>query len=146
MVATRWFEAQPAFALAAWELVFVSAVMQMGLALPMAYYFHRATTIGLPANLVVVPLTQLMMPAAVSALALGYISPWLAKLPALLTDVALEGITGTVHGLGAWRLADLRVAMPSIVMIVLAATALVLAMWAARRRAALAVGGLVGYS
>jgi predicted membrane metal-binding protein len=32
--------------------------MQAGLALPMAYYFHRATTIGLPANLIVVPLTQ----------------------------------------------------------------------------------------
>ena len=28
------------------------------LALPMAYYFHRATTIGLPSNMVVVPLMQ----------------------------------------------------------------------------------------
>ncbi len=130
------------FSLAAGELVFVSVVMQMGLALPMAYYFHRATTIGLPANLVVVPLTQLMMPAAVSALAFGYISPWLAKLPALVTTIAIEGIAGTVHGLGTWRAADLRVPMPSIVMIVLAASALVLAMWAARRRVALAVAGL----
>ena len=41
--------------LAGWELLFVSAVMQAGLALPMAYYFHRATTIGLPANLIVIP-------------------------------------------------------------------------------------------
>jgi len=145
-IGKRWsrllIRGMASLSLAAWELLFVSAVMQMGLALPMAYYFHRATTIGLPANLVVVPLTQLMMPAAVSALALGYISPWLAKIPALLTAFAIEGITGTVHGLGAWRLADLRVAMPSIIMIALAATALVLAMWAARRRAALAIGGL----
>jgi competence protein ComEC len=110
-----------ASALSAWELLFVSAVMQMGLALPMAYYFHRATTIGLPANLIVVPLTQLMMPAAVSALGLGYISPWLAKLPVFLTAVALEGIAGTVRGMGVWRLADLRVAIPSMVMITLAA-------------------------
>ncbi len=44
------------FCLAAWELLFISAVMQMGLALPMAYYFHRATTIGLPSNIIVVPL------------------------------------------------------------------------------------------
>ncbi len=130
------------FALAAWELLFISAVMQMGLALPMAYYFHRATTIGLPANLVVVPLTQLLMPAAVAALTLGCISPWLARIPARLTALALDGITGTVRGLGALRLADLRVPMPSIVIIVLAAAALVLAMWAARRRAALAAGGL----
>lgn len=128
--------------LAAWELVFISAVMQMGLALPMAYYFHRATTIGLPSNLVVVPLTQLMMPAAVTALALGSLSPWLAKIPVLLTTFALHGITGTVHGLGAWRLADLRVPTPSVAMITLAAAALVLAMLAARRRAGFAVAGL----
>ena len=94
------------------ELLLVSAVMQMGLALPMAYYFHRATTIGLPANVAVVPLTQLLMPAAVVTVALGYVSPLLAKLPALLTSFALQAITGTVHGLGGLRLADLRVANP----------------------------------
>jgi len=131
------------FGFAVWELLFVSCVMQMGLALPMAYYFHRATTVGLPANLVVVPLTQLMMPAAVAALALGWISPWLARGPAFLTGVALDGITGAVRGLGAIRLADLRVAMPSSLMILLAATVLVLAMMAARRRAVLAACGLL---
>ena len=130
--------------LAAWELVFISAVLQMGLALPMAYYFHRATTIGLPANLVVVPLTQLLMPSALSALALGFIWPWLAKPPALLTTVALNGITGTVRGLGMLRLADLRVAMPPPLMIALAALALVLAMWSVRRRAVLVLAGLAG--
>jgi competence protein ComEC len=130
--------------LTAWELVFISAVMQMGLALPMAYYFHRATTIGLPANLLVVPLVQLLMPSALAALSLGCISPWLARIPAFLTTVAVEAITGTVHGLGAARLADLRVPMPSILMILFAAFSLAFAMWAARRRAALAVGGLVG--
>ena len=138
-----------AFCLRASELLFISAVMQMGLALPMAYYFHRATTIGLPSNIVVVPLTQLMMPAAVAALALGCVSPWLAKLPVLLTTFALDGITGTVHGLGSLRLgllrvADLRVAMPSLFVIVLAATALVLAMWTARRRPAVVSAGLAG--
>jgi competence protein ComEC len=130
------------FFLAAWKLLFISAVLQMGLALPMAYYFHRATTIGLPSNVIVVPLTQLMMPAAAAALALGYISPWLAKVPVLLTTFALSGITGTVRGLGTLRLADLRVPMPSVVMITLAAAALVLAMWSARRRPLLAVAGL----
>jgi competence protein ComEC len=129
-------------ALRAFELLFISAVMQMGLTLPMAYYFHRATTIGLPSNVIVVPLTQLMMPAAVATLALGFISPWLAKVPALVTTFALSGIAGTVHGLGALRSADLRVAMPSVAMIGLAAAALALAMWAARRRAAFAACGL----
>jgi len=128
--------------LASWELIFVSAVMQMGLALPMAYYFHRATTIGLPANLIVVPLTQLMMPAAVAALVLGSISPWLAKLPVLVTTFAVDGITGAVRGLGGLQVADLRIAMPSVAIIVLCALALLLAMWSARRRPAFVVTGL----
>jgi competence protein ComEC len=140
--ARRLVRATAAFFLAAFELLFISAVMQMGLALPMAYYFHRATTIGLPSNFIVVPLTQLMMPAAVVALALGFISPWLAKVPVLLTTFALHGITGTVRGLGTLRMADLRVAMPSTLIMMLAGGALVAAMFAARRRANLAIGGL----
>ena len=145
--ARRVVRTTAAFCLGAWEVLFISAIMQMGLALPMAYYFHRATTIGVPSNIVVVPLTQLMMPAAVAALALGSVSPWLAKVPVLLTTFALDGITGTVHGLGSiklglLRVADLRVAMPSCFVILLGAAALVLAMWAARRRPAVVSVGL----
>jgi competence protein ComEC len=104
----RLLRTTTAFCLHVWELLFISAVMQMGLALPMAYYFHRAATIGLPSNLIGVPLTQLMMPATVAALALGYVSPWLAKVPVILTTFALDGITGTVHGLGSLKLGVLR--------------------------------------
>jgi competence protein ComEC len=124
------------------ELLLVSAIMQMGLALPMAYYFHRATTIGLPANIAVVPLTQLLLPAAIVTVGLGYISLTLAKIPALLTVWALHGITGTVRGLGRLRLADFRVPTPSIWMIAAASAALVLAMMCARRRALPAAVGL----
>jgi competence protein ComEC len=131
------------FCLRAFELLLVSAVMQMGLALPMAYYFHRATTIGLPANVAVVPLTQVLMPAAILTLVLGYVSPLLARVPALITTFALQAITGTVHGLGGLRLADLRVATPSLVMIVIASAALIFAMLGARRRAPLAVASLL---
>jgi competence protein ComEC len=128
--------------LSTFELLLVSAVMQMGLALPMAYYFHRATTIGLPANVAVVPLTQLLMPAAILTIALGYISLALARLPALLTAFALQAITGTVHGLGGLRLADLRVPTPSLAIIAAASAALFLAMICARRRAWLAATAL----
>lgn len=127
----------------AWELFFISAVMQMGLALPMAYYFHRATTIGLPANVIVVPLMQLMMPAAVAAVGLGYVGAWLAKVPVWLTTLAIDGIAGSVHGLSGLRVADLRVPTPSLVMILLAAAGLVLAAYAARRRLLFAAGGVL---
>lgn len=127
---------------AIWELIFLSAVMQMGLALPMAYYFHRATTLGLPANLLVVPLTQLMMPAAITALALGGVWLWLAKIPVLPTTLALHGIMGTVRGLGAMQIADLRVAVPSVMVMLLATAALGVAMWGAHRQRTMAGIGL----
>jgi competence protein ComEC len=130
-------------AMATFELLLVSSVMQMGLALPMAYYFHRATTIGLPANFAVVPLTQVLMPAALLTISLAYASPLIAKIPALFTAFALRAITGTVHGLGGWRLADLRVAQPSVLMIAGTCSALILAIMLARRRVLLALTGLV---
>lgn len=130
------------FLFASLELLFVSTVMQMGLALPMAYYFHRATTIGLPANLVVVPVTQVMMPAALVALSLGYLSPALARFPAFLTTLAVSAITGTVRGLGGLRLADLRVAMPPHWVMLAAAATLVFAMWSARKRLIVTAMGL----
>ena len=140
--ALRFVRGITIFCLRAFELLLVSAVMQMGLALPMAYYFHRATTIGLPANTAVVPLTQLLMPAAILSICIGYISLAAAKLPAFLTTLALEGITGTIHGLGNLRLADLRIATPSLLMIALATIALIAAMILARGRAGFALVGI----
>ena len=118
-------------------LIFISALMQAGLALLMAYHFHRATTMGMPANLAVIPLTQVLMPAAAAAVGLGYLSPMLAKPAVWISGLALEGITGTVHWLGGAQtagasIADLRVAMPSAATIVLAIGVLALAMLAAR--------------
>ena len=119
--------------LAGCELLFISALMQAGLALPMAYYFHRATTMGMPANLAVVPLTEVLMPAAVAAVGLGYISSLLARPAVWLAGAALDLITGTVHWLGGARLADLRVATRAVPMILVAMAVLALAMLAARR-------------
>ena len=116
--------------------------MQIGLALPMAYYFHRATVVGLPANMLVVPLMELLMPAAVAAMALGYVSHALAKIPVLIAGFALEGIAGTVRWLGGLRIADLRVPTPGTVVILLSALAIALAMALVRRRPWLAAGGL----
>jgi competence protein ComEC len=128
--------------LAGCEILVISGLMQLGLALPMAYYFHRATVVGLPANIVVVPLTGVLMPTAIVAVAVGYVSPVLAKLPALIAGAALAAISGTVRGLGALRVADVRVPTPGMLVILLAAGALAIAMILARRRALLATAGL----
>ncbi len=133
------------------ELIFISALMQAGLALLMAYHFHRATTMGMPANLAVIPLTQVLMPTAAAAVGLGYVSSALARPAVWISGMALEGIAGTVHLLGgahlagtsswqsfAWQsfswqsIADLRVAMPSLGMILASIAALGFAMVAAQ--------------
>ena len=128
--------------LAGTEILVVSALMQVGLALPMAYYFHRATVVGLPANIVVVPLTGILMPTAVLAVALGYVSPALAKVPALIAGLALDGISGTVRGLGGLRVADARVPTPDFAVILFGMVALAIAMLLARRHRLLVASGL----
>jgi competence protein ComEC len=128
--------------LGACQLIVISAVMQVGLALPMAYYFHRATVVGMPANMMVIPLTEILMPTAILAVTLGYVSPVLAKIPALIAAAALEGIAGSVRWLGGLRIADARVPTPGLALILATAAALAVAMLLARRRALLTGLGL----
>ena len=125
-----------------YEVLVVSAVMQLALALPMALYFHRATSVGFPANVVVVPLTGLLMPAAMGALLLSYVWLPLAKIPAALGTLLLHAITFCVKTLGGLRFADLRVATPSRVMIAAALASVVLAMVLVRGRRWLAASGM----
>jgi competence protein ComEC len=133
-------------ALSTYEVLCVAALMQCGLALPMAYYFHRATVTGVPANSLAVPLTGVLMPFAVAAVALSYVWTPLARIPALVAAASLHGITGTVRSLGALRIADYRVAMPEPSTIFISACGLALAMvlvWK-RRAVALCAVALLG--
>lgn len=126
----------------AYDVVLISAVAQVALALPMAVYFHRATVVGLPANTVVVPLTGLLMPSATAAVALAYISPWLAKPVAVIAAWWLDGITGSVRLLGALPMADVRVPSPAWTAAVFAVAASAFCLWTARQRRLVAGSGL----
>jgi competence protein ComEC len=92
--------------------------------------------------MLVVPLMEILMPAAISAMVLGYASAALAKIPVLIAGAALEGIAGTVRWLGGLRVADLRVPTPGIVVIILSALSIVVAMALVRRRPLFTVAGL----
>lgn len=87
-----------------------------------------------------IPLTEVLMPAAAAALGLGYVSTTLAKPAVWVSSLALQEIAGTVHWLGSARAADLRVAMPSLPMTLIALASLTLAMMAARRGRTFAFG------
>jgi competence protein ComEC len=124
------------------EFTIISIAIQVGFALPMAYYFHRATVVSLPANIVAVPLTEIAMIASMAAIMVGYF--WLgpAKLIAFIGGISLQAMSSTVHRLGAIGLADTRVATPQLSVIITAGATLVLAMSLARRRVALSAFGV----
>jgi competence protein ComEC len=124
------------------DFVLISVLLQAGFVLPMAYYFHRATIVSLPANIIVVPLTEIIMIAAGAAISISYFSVAAAKIPALLAGLALKVTDETVHRMGALRIADTRVATPGFWVAFLTGVALVLAIILARRRPMLAATGL----
>ena len=128
--------------LAATELVIGSAIIQFALTLPMAWYFHRITTVSLPANAFVIPIAGILLPTAVLAVALSYVAGWLAWIPAHIAAYALDLLTGSVRLFGHFRLSDLRVPTPSLAMCLVAVAALGLALLTSRRRPFLAASGL----
>jgi len=132
------------FVLAASELVLVSVIIELSLALPMVWYFHRSTTMSLPANVLVIPLASILMPAAVPAVALSYIAFWIAHLPALVAGYLLALLTGTIRLIGQFRISDVRLAVPSPGGCWTSAFALALAMVLARRCLLLAWLGVAG--
>ncbi len=129
-------------ALAAAELLIASTIIQFALTLPMAWYFHRVTTLSLPANALVIPIAGILLPTAVVAVALSYVSLWMAWVPAHITGYSLDLLTGTVRLFGHFRLSDLRVPTPSLAMCFFAVAAFGLALVTARRRSSLAATGL----
>lgn len=116
------------------EFLLISVVLQIGFVLPMAYYFHRATLVALPANLLAVPLTEIALIACIAALALSYVSLWVAQLPVWVANLSLQALAGSVRWLGGLRIADARVPTPGVSTILASVAALVLAMILARRR------------
>ena len=130
------------FLQAAYEVLLISLLMQLGLALPMAWYFHRVTLTALAANCLVVPLTGVLMPAAVLAVAIGFLSPLLAQPAAWIASGALKFILGTVSLLGSGRIADHRIPTPDLAVAIGCAASLGLAMLLVRRHKLAAIFGL----
>ena len=63
-----------------YEMAVISTVIQIGLALPMAIYFHRIPITGISANVLVVPLLGLVVPIGFIAIFTGW------SLPAMAAD------------------------------------------------------------
>ena len=74
-----------------YELTLTSAVIQIGLALPMAIYFHRVSFSGLSANAVIVPLLGMVIPVGFTAVFTNWSVPaWIAGRLLAMSKAAVE--------------------------------------------------------
>lgn len=124
------------------EFMVISLVLQVGFTLPMAYDFHRATIVSLPANILAVPLTEIALVACLAAIGTSYASLYLARLPVLIAGLSLQAMVGSVRWMGRLQIADTRVATPTLWVTLASLAALLVAMVLARGRWRFAAVGL----
>jgi len=85
-----------------WEIFVTSFFIQVGLALPMAIYFHRISASGLSANAIVVPVLSAIVP--LGFLAIAFNSAMLAHLCAWLLAVSRAAVTVHARWEPDWRI------------------------------------------
>ena len=122
------------------EIAVTSAVIQLGLALPMVVYFHRVGISGLSANTFVVPLLGVVVPLGFVAVFTGWV--WVAKIAGALLAVS--------HNVVAWHAGiepNWRIPTPPLWVGVAVSAALIAAAlargWRLRMVTGLALGGLL---
>ncbi|MCU1257563.1 MAG: internalization-related competence protein ComEC/Rec2, partial [Bryobacterales bacterium] len=87
-----------------YEVILTSAVIQIGLALPMAMYFHRVSFSGLSANAFVVPLLSAVVP--LGFLAIFTNSTVVAQLAAWLLELSRMAVGWHARWEPNWRIPD----------------------------------------
>ncbi len=129
----RWLEAAVGsiarLAFFSLEMAVISTVIQIGLALPMAEYFHRVSFTGLTANLLICPLLEAVVPLGFAAVfthstGIAALAGWLLHLSAKIAEWH-AGIEPS------WRVPD-----PPVWLAAALATSLILLAALPRRRAA----------
>jgi competence protein ComEC len=88
----------------AFEMVVISATMQIGLALPMAEYFHRVSFSGLSANLLIVPAMNAVVPLGFVAIFTGW--RWTGWLAGALLRLSARVAAWHASLEPAWRVPD----------------------------------------
>ena len=88
----------------AFQLAVVSAIVQIGLALPMVVYFHRIGFSGVSANAIVVPLMCAVIPVGFIAIFTGW--AWVAKAAGWLLAASHLAVNWHTHMEPNWRIPD----------------------------------------
>jgi competence protein ComEC len=114
-------------ALAILAAVLFGIAVEICMVLPMAIYFHRATLLALPTNLLLVPLIALLLALTIVTFLIALISVRIAHIPAACTAALLHLMRAIVNHMGHLSVADLRVPSPPPQAILFACAAIVLA-------------------
>jgi competence protein ComEC len=86
------------------SILLFSAVLQLGLLLPMVRTFHRVTFAGVGLNALAIPVMTLLLALALPINLLSVVSPVLAVWPAKLLSMVMAVLFGLTHlpGLTTW--------------------------------------------
>jgi competence protein ComEC len=124
------------------DALLFSLAAEVCMVLPMAIYFHRATLLALPLNLIDIPLLSVLLCVAIVMFLASLISPWVAMLPAAITALLLHLMRFTVERVQHTALADLRTPGPAPIAIALACIGIAVCCYTlrARRRLIFAAG------
>ncbi len=95
-------------ALFAVEMAVISTVIQIGLALPMAEYFHRVSFTGLSANLLICPLLEAVVPLGFAAIFVPWrpLGHWIAALAGWLLHLSARIAEWHAGIEPSWRVPD----------------------------------------
>jgi competence protein ComEC len=88
----------------AYELAVISTVIQIGLALPMAEYFHRVSFSGFSSNLIVTPLMGALVPIGFFAIFTGW--HWAAALAGGMLNASARVVNWHARFDPNWRIPD----------------------------------------
>ncbi|MFT4112750.1 ComEC/Rec2 family competence protein [Silvibacterium sp.] len=99
--------------LGAMELLLITLSIEVLMMLPMVAYFHRITVLGLPVNLLIVPLLGLLLPCALITFATALVQPSCAWLPGAATAALLHLAAAIVGFASRIHLAELRCPNPA---------------------------------
>lgn len=121
-----------------------SAILQVGLLLPMTETFHRVTIAGILLNALATPLMTVLLGLAAPTVALAAVSPALAWLPAKLLSLVTAGFIAVAefHGFPDW--VSYRVPDPPLWVSLGFAICVVLAGWAIAASRRVFWGALAG--
>ena len=100
-----------------WEIIFLSAILQLGMLPPLAYYFHRVTLAGPFANVPALLLTGVAVPIGFLMLAASLVSHALAGWLAKLLGLILTMLGAVVRWFAGWHGASYRIPEPSLALI-----------------------------